>query len=70
MDFELYDIERDPGEENDIAARHPDVVARIEAYLSTARTDSYEYQIEERSFGSQRQHGIDGRRAQRGHAGR
>jgi hypothetical protein len=45
--LELYDLESDPGEANDIAARHPDVVARIEEYLRTARTDSYEYRIAE-----------------------
>jgi arylsulfatase A-like enzyme len=38
--IELYDLKTDIGETRDVAAGHPDVVARIEAYLKTARTDS------------------------------
>lgn len=46
--LELYDIERDPAEQNDVAGQHPGIVARIEEYLTTARTDSHEYRIQER----------------------
>lgn len=38
--LELYDLDTDPQEQHEIAAAHPDVVARMEAYLKTARTDS------------------------------
>jgi arylsulfatase A-like enzyme len=38
--LELYDLETDPREERNVAAAHADVVARIEAYLKTARTES------------------------------
>jgi arylsulfatase A-like enzyme len=38
--LELYDLERDPYETTDVAAAQRDVVARIEIYLKTARTDS------------------------------
>jgi arylsulfatase A-like enzyme len=38
--LELYDLARDPSETRDIAAQSPDVVARIESYLKTARTES------------------------------
>jgi arylsulfatase A-like enzyme len=38
--LELYDLDADPHEERDVAAAHPDVVTRIEAYLRTARTES------------------------------
>lgn len=38
--LELYDLNTDVGETNNVAAAHPDVVAKIEAYLKTARTDS------------------------------
>ena len=38
--LELYDLANDIGEKNDVAAAHPEVVARIAAYLETARTDS------------------------------
>jgi arylsulfatase A-like enzyme len=36
----LYDLQTDLGEEHDVAAEHPDVVARIDAHLKTARTPS------------------------------
>lgn len=39
----LYDLDSDIGEKTDVAAEHPDVVARIDAYLKTARSDSPEW---------------------------
>jgi len=38
--LELYNLGTDVGEKNDIARKHPDVVAKIETYLQTARTKS------------------------------
>jgi len=38
--LELYNLKDDISEEHNIAASHPDVIARIEACLKTARTDS------------------------------
>jgi arylsulfatase A-like enzyme len=38
--IELYDLESDPAEERNVASSQPDVVARIEEYLKTARTES------------------------------
>ena len=38
--LELYDLRTDLAEAHDLAADHPDVVARIETYLKTARTPS------------------------------
>jgi hypothetical protein len=38
--LELYDLETDPREERNIAAAQSDIVARIETYLKTARTES------------------------------
>jgi uncharacterized sulfatase len=35
--WELYDLESDIGERNDVAAGHPDVVRRAEAYTAAAR---------------------------------
>lgn len=43
--LELYDLEADPSEERDVAASNPDVVAKIEAYLKTARTDSARWPV-------------------------
>jgi arylsulfatase A-like enzyme len=38
--LELYDLAKDLGEEHNVAAQQPQVVARIEGYLRTARTES------------------------------
>ncbi len=38
--LELYDLQTDMGEAHDVADQHPDVVAQIEKYLTTARTES------------------------------
>jgi arylsulfatase A-like enzyme len=38
--LELYDLAADPGEEKNVVAAYPVVVAKIEEYLKTARTDS------------------------------
>jgi arylsulfatase A-like enzyme len=43
--LELYDLTKDRAEEHNVADRHPRVVARIEAYLRTARTDSPQWPI-------------------------
>ena len=43
----LYDLKTDPGEQHDVAARHPDVVNRFEEYLKTARVDSEIWPIRE-----------------------
>ncbi|MBN1590413.1 MAG: arylsulfatase [Pirellulales bacterium] len=37
--LELYDLATDPAEQHNVAAEHPDVVARIEKYLKTARSE-------------------------------
>ena len=38
--IELYNLKTDIGEKNDVADKHPDIVARVESVLKTARTDS------------------------------
>lgn len=43
--LELYDVAADAGETTDVAAKRPDVIARIEAYLKTARTESAEWPL-------------------------
>jgi arylsulfatase A-like enzyme len=37
--IELYDLDTDPAESTDVAAANPRVIARIEEYLKTARTE-------------------------------
>jgi hypothetical protein len=43
--LELYDLSRDRAETRDVAAANPQVIARIEAYLKTARTESPNWPI-------------------------
>lgn len=43
--LELYDLTRDPGETNDLAAQNSEVVAQIAAFLDGARTDSPDFPI-------------------------
>ncbi len=44
--FELYDLATDVGEQHDVAANHPEVVAHIDEYLKTARAESFEYPLD------------------------
>lgn len=39
----LYDLQNDPGETTDVAAKHPEIVARLDAYLKTARSESADW---------------------------
>ena len=43
--LELYNLTKDLGETMNVAAAHPDIIARIDAYLKTARTDSREWPL-------------------------
>jgi arylsulfatase A-like enzyme len=43
--LELYDLDTDVAEAHDVATGHPDVIASIEAYLATARTDSERWPV-------------------------
>jgi arylsulfatase A-like enzyme len=43
----IYDLSTDISESKDVAAEHPDVVARIEDYLKTARTESEPWPLKE-----------------------
>jgi len=43
--LELYNLAQDIAEQQNVAAEHPEVVARIERYLATARTDSPNWPI-------------------------
>jgi hypothetical protein len=42
---EIYHLATDVGERRNVAADQPKIVARIEEYLRTARTESPEYPI-------------------------
>jgi len=46
--LELYDLESDIGERNNIAAQRPEIVARMEDYLKTARTESKYWPVKKR----------------------
>lgn len=43
--LELYNLKTDLGERHNVAAQNPEVVAKIEEYLKTARTDSDHWPI-------------------------
>ena len=43
--LQLYDVVKDPAEKTNVAKDHPDVIAKIEKYLETARTESKEFPI-------------------------
>jgi arylsulfatase A-like enzyme len=43
----LYDLHQDPGEQQDLAAQHPDLLAKLDAYLKSARTDSPDWPARE-----------------------
>jgi arylsulfatase A-like enzyme len=41
--LELYNLKTDPGEKKDVAVDNPKVIAKLEEYLKTARTESPEW---------------------------
>jgi len=41
----LYDLVSDPAETRDVAAQHPDIVAKVANYLTTARGDSFHWPL-------------------------
>jgi arylsulfatase A-like enzyme len=46
--LELYNLREDPGEKNDVAARHRDLAARMGRVMDSARTNSKDFPIRER----------------------
>ncbi|MHC4527368.1 MAG: arylsulfatase [Planctomycetota bacterium] len=46
--LELYNLEDDLGEERDIAAQHPELIAKMEAYMKTAHTDSANWPLQKK----------------------
>ena len=44
-EIELYDLSEDLGEEHDVAASHPDVVARAAALMEAAHTPSPQWTL-------------------------
>ena len=38
--LELYNLDDDLGEQNNLAAGHPEIVAKMEAFMKSAHTDS------------------------------
>ncbi len=52
--LELYNLKSDLGEQHNVAAQNPEVVAKIEEYLKTARTDSDLWPIKQPAPGPSR----------------
>ena len=44
--IELYDLSTDPGEEHNIAAKHPEIVKKIATYMKEAHQESDRYKFE------------------------
>jgi hypothetical protein len=62
--IELYYLKTDLAEKQNVAAAHPEIVAKIEGYLKAARTDSAQWPIkkaEEQKAGAKPQSQDDGR---------
>ncbi|MBM3862031.1 MAG: arylsulfatase [Verrucomicrobia bacterium] len=53
--IELYNLKTDPGEQNDVAANHPDIITRMEAIMKSARTDSVDWPLRVVDTGKQKQ---------------
>ncbi|MDY0167005.1 MAG: arylsulfatase [Thermoguttaceae bacterium] len=45
--LQLYDLQNDLGETTDVAAEHPEIAARLDAYLRTARSESPDWPVRE-----------------------
>jgi arylsulfatase A-like enzyme len=43
--IELYDLSTDIGEKNDVAAQHPDIVAKMDKLMREAHTPSKEFPL-------------------------
>jgi arylsulfatase A-like enzyme len=43
--LELFDLQEDPGEQTNVAAQHPELVAKMDAYLKSARSDSPDWPV-------------------------
>src|SRR5262249_32258603 len=46
QDLELYNLQEDLSEKNNVALDHPDVVKKIEQLLKTVRTESKEWPVQ------------------------
>ncbi len=45
--LELYDLTTDTGETRNLAAEQPEITAKLDAYLHTARTETPNYPIKD-----------------------
>ena len=52
--LELYNLKTDLGEKENVAAKHPDIIAKVEDYLKTARTESERWPLKEMPKGTQK----------------
>lgn len=61
--LDLYDLATDPGEKNNIAAQHPEVVAELDAIIRSARTvspvEEFNFPLQTKSIRSGRAHEKD-----------
>ena len=57
--LELYNLKTDIGETNNVASAHPEIVAKIETYLKTARTESEKWPLRPPPKPGERERPID-----------
>ena len=55
---ELYNLRSDPGEKNNVADKNPEIVAKIEAYLKTARTEDANWPAKTAAETPKKEHGL------------
>jgi arylsulfatase A-like enzyme len=58
----LYDLEKDPGEKTDVAAAHPDVVARLQKLAERARADLGDSATKQKGTGVRQPGRVEGKK--------
>ena len=51
--IKLFDLSKDPGEQNNVASEHPETVARLKTMMQNARTDSEIFTFGQKQFEGQ-----------------
>jgi len=55
--LQLFNLKDDIGEKNDVAQQHPEIVAKIEDYLKTARTEDPNWPVKTAAESSRKEYG-------------
>lgn len=52
--YELYDLSEDPGEENDLADQHPELVSELKELIRNARTESEVFKFASKTYNAEK----------------